>query len=170
MIAYTPEPRDVLSAFRLGARPRSRQVAISVVWVALGAALLFSQIGPLSPTALIAGCVGGFVGAWLVSRVRRLLVPRWARRHFEQQSAMRGTWEVAWSDAGLTMVTTRGQAVHPWTDYRWRRESDEAILLYLTDAQYQFIPRRILTQDAQVELRPLLDRVPPDRLAPAWLT
>ena len=33
------------------------------------------------------------------------------------------------------MTTTRGQAVHPWTDYRWRREDAHAILLYLTDAQ-----------------------------------
>ena len=66
------------------------------------------------------------------------------------------------------MTTTRGHAVHPWTDYRWRREDAHAILLYLTDAQYQFISRRVLTRETMAALRPLLDRVPPNRLAPAW--
>ena len=166
-VTFTPVVEDVQQAMRLGSQPKLLRLLIgSALFAVLFAA--FEQLGlfgrqggwhQFSWTAAAAFVL--FPIGWLFAQP--LVLSRMARQHFRQQTALHGAWDLHWTGDGLVTRTPRSVSQTPWADYVRRREDSDIILLYQTDWQFVFIPKRILTDAHRATLTPLLARVALDR-------
>lgn len=89
----------------------------------------------------LVGCaVGGAIG---FEFARRFVIPKRARRIFAQQKALRRSRVYHWDDTGLRSVSEHAEGTMPWTDFLKQRESDRLYLLYLSDAMFVMMPKRV---------------------------
>ena len=97
--------------------------------------------------AVATAVVGGLV---------RILVPWRAKKHFRQQKSMHDEAAIGWSDEGFTYKSALITALHPWTYYRAWGENKDILVMFLTNVQFNVVPKRDIPDAALAELRALL--------------
>ena len=159
-IRFTPTLDDTLSVYRLNSKPSPLRYAVAAVLI-IGFCAVFVATNRLRPSeyamfilAVLTMC------ALMAVLLTKVLVPYRARRIFRQQAGLHGPVELSWNDATLTYRTSRGDSAIPWADFRRRREDAKVILLYQSDALFNFIPRRVLSVSATQSLDEHLRKVP----------
>jgi hypothetical protein len=146
------EAGDYVAAQRLHTRWTPRQIAAHAGALVAGVAL--ASIASRVAWLLVPGCalVGGAAGSAIAREFsRRFVLPRRARRIFAQQKNLQCPFEFRWDDDALLGVNERGSNRTPWSDYVKWAQDDRIILLYLSDAMFQMVPKRCFGQPAQLE-------------------
>jgi len=150
---------DVVAAYRLHHR-LSRRWLVVVVFV--GILILFQfysgvrimlQSGAVYWPALIMGfaILFLFVNRWI-------LLPRRARRIFQEQKSLQGEFEVTISNDVFASVSDYGATRQPWDDFvRWKEDPD-VILLYQSRALFQILPKRVVTAEEMGQFRMFLGK------------
>lgn len=152
-LTYTATAEDLTHAYQRYNRTLLRSgrtlLALVVTLALVAIALRFAM--PKEPLA--AACIfavaaaGGLIGPLVMIRWR---VPVLARRIYAQQRDLHEALTVQADPEVLATQSEVGESRTPWSHYiRWV-EDDEIILLYRSDALFQFIPKRVLDA-AQVE-------------------
>lgn len=88
----------------------------------------------------------GLVLLWLV-------LPRAARRFYAQQSDLRTETHVNWDAHGLRVTAPSGDSSTPWDRFHRWLESGRVILLYRSDALFNIVLKRVMTDAQLAELR-----------------
>jgi hypothetical protein len=82
-----------------------------------------------------------FIGAlWFVTD--RLLLPRQARRIYQQQQSLQRPFRFTIADDGTQAVSSTFTGSHAWSDYRKWIEGPDQFLLYQSDVLFVIIPKR----------------------------
>ncbi len=69
------------------------------------------------------------------------------QRHLQEELT------VTWDTQGLRAATLNSDTRTPWPHYRRWREDARVVLLYQSDALFQFIPKRVLGKDQVTDLQ-----------------
>ena len=85
-----------------------------------------------------------------VPLVRLGLAGRAMERHFEQRKDLHLPYELAWNDEGAVVESGQSRVVIPMENFRFWRGSDQAFLLYQTDAMFNFVMKRAFESEAQL--------------------
>ena len=141
---------DHLAAQRLHTRWTRRQLLAYLCAAVIGV-LLFLVPSPSHWIRIIgSGLIGGAIGGALGREVmRRVWLSYRSRRLFTQHKALHKPIEFEWDQEALSVRTESANGRTPWADYARRREDRQVILLYLSDALFQVIPRRCFSDAAQ---------------------
>ena len=84
-------------------------------------------------------------------------VPRFkARRAFASAPSVQGEINLSLDDKGTTWTFPTGSSHREWRGYIKHKETRGFLLLYVSDAQYQWIPKRAMSASEVEELRKLL--------------
>lgn len=155
-VTFTPTVDDLVAAYQRhhwalfrGRKTRvALAVSLSVVAIALGVLI---EDDPVATAAiLLASLIGGLL---LPSTMIRWRVPVVARRIYAQQRGLHDEIHVAADAAGIAARSARMEGQTPWSHYlRWR-EDRRVILLYQSDALFQFVPKRALSEAQVATLR-----------------
>lgn len=154
-VGYVTTAEDTADAYRL------HNLARFWSWQTAAALGLTLMIGAIMFTALHAGwrwTAGGLVacaaGGIAFSRAMvQWYVPVVARRVYHQQKHLQDELTVTWDMQGLRVVTPNSDSRTPWSHYlRWREDA-RVVLLYQSDALFQFIPKRVLSMEEVASLR-----------------
>jgi hypothetical protein len=108
------------------------------------------------------GLIGGAVGGGLAFElVRRFAIPRRARRLFAQQKGLQRPKTLRWDAAGLSWKSEQGEATTPWSDFLKYKESDRLYVLYLSDALFLMVPKRVFPDDVLAQsFATMVHRIP----------
>lgn len=79
------------------------------------------------------------------------MLPRRARKQFAQQKNLQRPIEFSWDEQALHWASANGNGQMPWSDYVKRRQNERIVLLYLSDALFQMIPKRCFDEPAQLQ-------------------
>jgi hypothetical protein len=158
-ISFEPSLADVLAAYRLNYRVTLtrlsflRAVAIgTALFAAAGGALqLYDGGHDIVLFALLGGVYWLVITAVLVT-LRYLLLGLTVRRIYAQQKSLHDAAAVAWSDAEVTVTAARGTARHVWSDFIDVHADRRSIILRQSDALFNFIPRRVLSDEQAADL------------------
>lgn len=159
-VAFTATAEDTAAAYRrqylaLFWSWRSLvSILVSLILVAAFVSMMFP--GDLFGLTLILSLalLGGILVPVAMIRWR---VPAAARRIHAQQRDLQRVVTLTADAAGLHAETETGSSRTPWSDYlRWR-EDERVILLYRSDAIFQFIPTRVLNAEQRVAMRAFWD-------------
>jgi len=149
------EAQDLVAAYQLHHRVklRSWRTAVGGGLALLALAGLLIALGEGWP-AVAAGLVGGVVGGFAVPvMMLRWRVPAVARRIFQQQKQLNEETNLAWNADGLRVRTPNLDGRTPWAHFRRWREDGRVVLLYHSDALFQFIPKGVLSPEQLADLR-----------------
>ncbi len=151
-VTYTPTVADTLAAYRLHSRPgRARLVVVAAV-MAAGSWVAFSETDRSLGSLLITIAVGIVAYGGMAAGIWFGVLPWWVRRVYRQQKNLHEAVTLEWDAAGLRARTGRGQAAMAWADYVKRRENEVVLLLYQSDALFQFVPLRVLSGEEAASL------------------
>lgn len=144
------ESDDYVRAVYLNMRPR--RVYAILGFLVLGAFLWAAWYSFFGNGASKGGLTNyGFlaVTAYLVLYFF-VYVPWKTRRTFRQQKSLqrRITWN--FDDSGLGIESETGQGRIPWADIHKWKENDHLYLLYVSDALYYMIPKRLFSSTDDV--------------------
>jgi len=87
-----------------------------------------------------------------------VLVPRKARKLFRQQKSLHSEASIGWSGEGFSYKSPLTTTLHPWAHYRAWGENKDVLVMFLTDTQFNLVPKRHIPDGALEELRTLLDK------------
>jgi hypothetical protein len=138
--------QDYIDARRLSVRPRKGLRILA--YVLLGAVVLFIAYSVYDDFFL-----GGTDRSWLVpvgviiylAFHRYFIVPRSARRIYEQQKSLHEPFTLEFSEDEFNLVSPSGNsrikyaALHKW------KMNDQVILLYHSDVIYNLLPARVFS-------------------------
>jgi|WetSurMetagenome_2_1015567.scaffolds.fasta_scaffold113893_2 hypothetical protein len=83
----------------------------------------------------------------------RWLLPRSVRKQLSHSKGLQDDIVVSWDADRIMFETSRGQSRWSWSDfYRWQ-ESAHGLLLWQSDRIYDYLPKRILTDDQVTGIR-----------------
>ncbi len=159
-VVFTPTEADTIAAYRrhnLALFWSRRLLVALVVSLALVAGFVAVMLpGDLFGMGLILS-VAALGGVLVPAAMIRWRLPAAAKRiHAQQRDLQRAITLIADAD-GLRTETETGHSRTPWPDYlRWR-EDERVILLYRSDALFQFIPTRILDTRQRAAMRAFWD-------------
>ncbi|MDF0488134.1 YcxB family protein [Sphingomonas sp. H39-1-10] len=165
-VTFTPSEADYVAAMRANfvRAIRRRRVIFRVtiaalVFAAIGAAIGLADGGILwaVPYAL-GGLTYGAILFAIIYVSSYLLLPRRAARLFRQQRSIHQSFDYRWSEDGLEWSSPQGSGRFPWTDLHGWRETKPAVLIYMNDTLFQFLPQRAFTPEAVADLRATLER------------
>ena len=74
--------------------------------------------------------------------INHVLVPRRARKLFRQQKSLHAEASIGWSDEGFSDKSELTTSLHPWTHYRRWGENKAVLVMFLTDTQFNLVPKR----------------------------
>jgi hypothetical protein len=145
-VTFTPTELDVRSAYQLGTQrvsvKRLGYFLLFAAFVGLAVALLTGStdlkeiatvVGAMLVWAVVATCL-------ILIAVRFLWLPRYVRRVYAQQRDLREEIIVEWDNSHFSAHAASGHTKLKWTDfYRWQRSND-VILLYRSEALFNFLP------------------------------
>jgi hypothetical protein len=150
--SYEITARDLIAGYRLNflSALKGRKVwvrcAVLTILLGAGSAFLFADDLGIAIGALIGVAYGALLLSviWLTCF---LLLPRRARRIFAQQKALHDPIAIEWSEALITIGSNRGTTTFEWSDFVRSLENHEIILLFQSDAVFNFIPKRALSPE-----------------------
>ena len=165
-VTFTPSETDYVGAIRanfvfaMRRRRTLRPIAITaLVFAAIGAGVGLTDGSPAWVAVYaFAGLLYGAVLFGLIYLTSYLLLPRRAGRLFRQQRSIQQSFEYRWSDAGLEWSSAQGAGRFPWSDLHGWRETKPAMLIYMNDTLFQFLPRHAFTHEAADDLRATMER------------
>ena len=164
-ITFKPTEADYISAVRanfLCSLRRPRALRNLAIITALGsmAGVGVGWLGGFD--GFIAGLGGAAYGAVVWTGIcggTLLLLPHRAGRLFRQQRSIHQTFVYQWSDDGLECAFETSNVRTPWSDFRGFRNAEPAMLLYMNDHLFQFLPHRALCDEASRDLRETIARM-----------
>lgn len=161
-LRFTPTLDDVEAAYRLAAkRPAWRFLLMSIA-AGLCVMLIVRTNQDMTPAEYAVVFAAGLViPLSLVLIFRWIFLHYWVRRIHRQQVNLRSEHTVWWDEAGLHVETPQVAALVSWSDFIKRRENALTLLLYHSDAMFQFIPKRLLDGARAASLNRLAQQVPP---------
>lgn len=143
--SFTPTQADLLTAFKLHypAVPRKRfgYFLLFAAFVGFAVAQMPGGVRAPETLAMMAGMTlfGAIVFLVIQAIVRLWWMPRYVRRIFAQQAELRHPTHVSWDENGFHATSESGEFRQQWKDfYRWKR-NDSMILLYRSEALFNFI-------------------------------
>lgn len=96
------------------------------------------------------------VATAVVATLLHILVPWRAKKNFRQQKSIHDEAAIGWSDEGFTHKSALFTSLHPWTHYLAWGENKDVLVMFLTDNQFNLVPKRHVPEDALEELKNLL--------------
>lgn len=84
-----------------------------------------------------------------------LTLPRRCRRLHRQNKAVQQDWTYRWSEAGLDIETGKGRTFYPWPDFHRWHVGRNAVLLFLNDQLFFYLPRRLIDDAAAEDIASL---------------
>ena len=157
VIQGTFTPNDLVSANWTHLRPRRFIGMTGLAIVALFCwALWFglSDGATHDPPWMRFGLLG--VAIYLVVTFG-IWLPYRTRRTFRQRKDLQRACSFVATREGLQFASDSVQGIKPWSDYLKWREGRAVLLLYVSDAQYQIIPKRFFeANEALSEFRTML--------------
>lgn len=160
-VGFAPEERDYIDAARANfsvaiRRPRFlRGWAIFTLIAALFGLGLGWVLGLSNDSWSMAAGYGAlaFVLLPLLSGISLLLLPRRVRRLFQQQHRLNRHNVFTWNDREVSLRSDIGAQTLDWNGYYAWSENTAMFLFYLNEQLYQFLPKRVLTDDQITDLR-----------------
>lgn len=147
---------DCLAAERLHQRPAGAQKLVRYVvtaLVVLAAAWVIYYAADNDPYGLLLAAVLIVLYAGGLLTNRFLVLPRRARRLYEQQKGLQVPFVHEITPAALISTDEFGHGERPWSHFLKWREDKDILLLYLTDIQSVLIPKRFTTEEQIQALR-----------------
>jgi hypothetical protein len=149
MHTITLTESEYLSAAALFAPKRKRErkqlIFCAVLFIIGIVALIFN----FEITTIIA--LGGSFGCLIGILGNRILHPRRLRKIFQQQQALRESYIISWSNEGVMSKSDRGSILSPWPHYHGWQENQDVLLLIISDAMFQIIPKRSFETSSELE-------------------
>lgn len=150
--SFQPTADDLLAGNRLFYRTSLRSWRVARAFLlggAVFAAVFLSCVWGQGLIVMAFTAIGGVVG-WAVALGVILLgnylqLPRRVRRIYAQQKALHDGVEVTWSEAGITITSSRGGGTFNWSDFLRMHRDDHVVILLQSEALFNFIPIRALT-------------------------
>jgi hypothetical protein len=150
--SYQVTAQDLIAGYRLNflSALKRRKVwvrsAVLAIVLGTGSAFLFADdlgtvLGALVGVAYVALLLSVI---WLTCF---LLLPRRARRIFAQQKALHDQITIEWSETLITVRSERGATTFKWSDFVRSLENRDIILLFQSDAVFNFVPKRVLSPE-----------------------
>jgi hypothetical protein len=72
--------------------------------------------------------------------IRYFWIPRFARRVFAQQKDLQSETEISWDDRSFVAANANGSGSLPWADFHRWKQDEAALLLYRSEALFNFLP------------------------------
>jgi len=158
-----PTENDMASASRIWfawRRPKKHWAIMFAVFFATFSTVVLPNLedeAALSIAIVVATNIAlAAVATAVVGGLVRTLVPWRAKKHFRQQKVAHDEAAIGWSDAGFTYKSALITALHPWTYYRAWGENKDVLVMFLTNVQFNVVPKRDIPDAALDELRMLL--------------
>ena len=166
---FTLDELDLRRAVRLhafsGIREKRTIIRLALLWFIGMAAFVgfFSAAGMpwpelrgnFLPVALvIVATILGF-GLGLPLALSPLVI----RRRFKQEKLLRLPFSASWDEAAYEAEQPGVRNRFAWRDYMKIREDQHAFLFFLSDYNYQILPKRALTQEQIADLQRVLAAV-----------
>ena len=161
--AFRVTAEDVASAWRSNMRWRWLRPQTMTVPVLLGLAVMVAEAAfhpAESALVLAVPLLGVPVLAVAGMACRYALVPVLARRAFRQTRSYREEWTMELTASGSRARAAGLEHSVPWSHYVAWAETDRVILLYHSDALFQFVPKPRVEGDAMRILREKITGLP----------
>lgn len=137
-------------------------IRLVVVWVVgiVGYAAVMSAVGVPWPRVrgslptLALALVGAILGVTVVLPL--LLGPLVIRRRFRQEKQLTKPVSVRWDEEVYEAEQPGIQNRIPWADYAKRREDRHLFLFFMSDYNYQILPKRVLSEAQIADIRRIL--------------
>ncbi len=153
---------DYLKAQYLHMRPGT--LGGTLRYVLLGFFVLISIAGMASSVV-----VGGWSESWpffvpillllaLIPLYFYVFLPRRVRHLFEQNKELGAPVEHEITVDGLASASQYGNSKRPWSIFRKWKESQDLLMLYITDIQFIMIPKRFCSPEQLTALHGYLDQ------------
>jgi len=162
---FTPCAQDFVDVTRarfvravLGRRFAVR-LAVLILITPIAVIGIFMPLGMAGPDAAygaVLGSLGGVIALFVIILGMYILIPRRARRTFQQQKTAHAEMTVRWSTDALTLVTPFGETRYPWANLHGWAESTDTVLVLASDTVSYFIPKRALSNSSLVHVRATL--------------
>ena len=110
---------------------------------------------------MLVGAFLGLIAAALCLILTYFLLPKRARRSFRQHKSLHGEVKLRWDESEITFETAQAFSRHQWSDFVKSAENRHVVLFFQTDNLFNFIPKRVLGQDAIASLHVLRTRPAP---------
>ena len=141
-------------------RSRKYYLVIFAIFFIIFALSFIPKLGTEDRTSIIVTLVFdtilAVVAISVITAITYVLVPRRARKLFRQQKALHAQASIGWSDEGFSYKSELTSSRHPWTHYRQWGENKDVLVMFLTDTQFNLVPKREIPDGALEELRSLL--------------
>jgi hypothetical protein len=82
---------------------------------------------------------------------RYFWVPRYVKRIYQQQKDLQKPVEIVITQEALLSANEYGQSTKPWSDFTNWKENEHLFLLYHSDALQTLIPKRVFSNEEQIE-------------------
>lgn len=163
---------DYIAATRLHitrASYRNNLIKLALIMGLLYAVLAFAVMGQWT-WQHAAGAVGlGAIAAVIIvlgiAATNHIMVARRTRRIYAQQKSLHEEFEFSWDETGFDLATPSARSRHHWADFRQWAEGPDGIILYQSDALFNMLPKRALSEEALADIRARLDQAKVRRLA-----
>ncbi|TXN38460.1 YcxB family protein [Methylobacterium sp. WL30] len=160
-LTYHPLREDVLAGGRLHHLSLLTSQRTALVLIVYGV-IVFGAFILLDAPADVAFvfAIGASLFLIVMLALRHLVVP-WliVRRQFQEQRSLHQPYTITWSERGYAARSETISSNLPWDHYVQWREDVRVILLYQSAGSYQFVPKHILSTDAQEFIRARLRAV-----------
>ncbi|WP_020180718.1 YcxB family protein [Methylopila sp. M107] len=164
---FTPQEADFVAANRLHLASSFRTprllVRFALLWL-FCVAVFAAIVAPFTPwreaqAAILVFSAFAAVGVFAVPfAITFCLGPYAVRRRFRQEKQLSDPIEVQWSEEAYEAVTPRITNRIPWSDYVRTAENDRLFMMFLSDATFQLLPKRVLSEAQIADIRTILRR------------
>lgn len=159
-VTFTVTAQDVTDAHRawFGPYALSRRTVLGYLVLCLAIGVIGMMLAARDGAIVAGGTFGGAFLGGVAGVIAVMLLSWWsiahrARRVWAQQKSLRALYSVRWQHDAISIVTPSMTAHHPWSDFiRWH-ENDKTIMIYQSDAMFNFIPKSALSPAALADFR-----------------
>jgi hypothetical protein len=160
---FTMSERDLLMAGRravyFNLTDRRTMIRLGLLWLAalLASVVMFMVLRPgryellnIVPIAALIATLGAIVVPVLIPL---LTLPIAIRRRYKQDAVIRRPLTMSWTETHFRAETEGVSNNLPWQDYvRWC-EGSHQFLFFLSDYNYQILPKRVLSAEQIADIR-----------------